>query len=902
MYEAHFGLKSRPFGSKAEGAGVFVGPQQAKIMTSLKKGLVATDAIVTVTGPVGVGKTTIVSRALESISPGRMVAWVGRMQLAPDEVLELLLTGFGVNRQTRGTIQRFAAFRRLLNERAAAGAQVAIVVEDAMRIGADALVELEALTAADTGDAASANIILMGPPELNKLLTTPELARIHQRNRLRQTIDQFSATEVHGYLKHCIREAGGDYDAIFDDGVTDILIRCSGGIPRIINTLCETALTTAAGNNAKRVSLALMRQVAADAFGFEPDLVATDVPVDTPQVQNAVQADHAAATEKSEPAVESEIPTPSPEVVVESGQQPSVTPAVAAKLSAKIAPPADIPKAEPNDIPEFINDTNPGLKQLEDEPADAVAGTEFDIESTQTQKRPAGLASDDPENGNEDEPDFSLDQALSPDTDQTNVMPGITPNLDQLAAAAKQQDRQKAEADIKIAAEAVHSPTENLPTLSNSMRVDVEAEVKRAENADAALAAISAAKVEPVAEPMIAATPDSAPQPESKPELAAEAAAVPQPAPEPEPRVQEETVPAPQATNEKEPEPAPEHVAKTAAAAKPTPEPEPEIAEETASAPAAANEPESDPEPDIKAETVAIPKPEAEAPLELSLEPESAPSDKTAAAPDSPAREKPAKRIPNIDALEAALNSAKKGVFAAQPANEPVAALKVETAAPIPDPVVETEEAPAAKAPAAEIPEITLDDALPKQKRSDQELEKCAAEIGGANSLEDISDFAAETIFGNEAFDEIAAAVTANPPVETPSTVETPSPVMLQNSDITAAANETIDAKPAVETNPKDMDASAKSRLAMVNALNNEIPPNSTPVGETIELGEAKPKAVAKPAIPNGPQPEPIENQINTSMTQTLKALSAAKATQPSAIEEDEKPSGGLFSRFRRSS
>jgi len=195
--------------------------------------------------------------ALESISPGRMVAWVGRMQLAPDEVLELLLAGFGVSGQAKGTIRRFAAFRRLLNERAAAGAQVAIVVEDAMRIGNDALAELEALTAADTGDAASANIILMGPPELNKLLITPELARIHQRIRLRQTIDPFCATEVHGYLKHCIREAGGDYDAIFDDGVTDIVIRCSGGIPRIINTLCETALTTAAGTNAKRVSLQL---------------------------------------------------------------------------------------------------------------------------------------------------------------------------------------------------------------------------------------------------------------------------------------------------------------------------------------------------------------------------------------------------------------------------------------------------------------------------------------------------------------------------------------------------------------------------------------------------------------------------------------------------------------------
>ncbi|MFT5502046.1 MAG: general secretion pathway protein A, partial [Woeseiaceae bacterium] len=269
MYEEHFGLKSRPFGAKAEGAAVFVGPQQANIMTSLNKGLGAADAVVTVTGPVGVGKTTIVSRALESISPGRMVAWVGRMQLAPDEVLDLLLAGFGVSRQTRGTIQKFAAFRRLLAERAAAGAQVAIVVEDAHRIGSNALVEIEALTAADTGDSTSANIILMGQAGLNKMLATPELARLRQRNRLRQKIEPFSDAEVTGYLKHCIRNAGGDYDTLFDSGVADIIASCSEGVPRVINTLCETALTTATEDGLSRVSTTLMRQVAADAFGFE---------------------------------------------------------------------------------------------------------------------------------------------------------------------------------------------------------------------------------------------------------------------------------------------------------------------------------------------------------------------------------------------------------------------------------------------------------------------------------------------------------------------------------------------------------------------------------------------------------------------------------------------------------
>jgi type II secretory pathway predicted ATPase ExeA len=192
MYEKHFGLKSRPFGAKAAGAGVFVGPQQARIMTSVAKGLGASDAVVIVTGPVGVGKSTIVGRALESISPGRMVAWVGRMHLAPDEMLELLLTGFGVNRQIKGTVQRFAAFRRLLAERAAAGAQVAIVVEDAHRIGVDALVELEALTAADTGDSTSANIILIGRPDLAKLLSLPDLDRMRQRARLRQQVTPFA--------------------------------------------------------------------------------------------------------------------------------------------------------------------------------------------------------------------------------------------------------------------------------------------------------------------------------------------------------------------------------------------------------------------------------------------------------------------------------------------------------------------------------------------------------------------------------------------------------------------------------------------------------------------------------------------------------------------------------------
>jgi len=308
MYQEHFGLKTKPFGSNAEGPAVFVGPQQTNVINSLKKGLNAVDAIVAVSGPVGVGKTTIVARALESLSPGRMVALVGRMKLAPDEVLELLLTGFGISRQATGTIQRFAAFRRLLTERAAAGAQVAIVVEDAQRVGLDALVELESLTAADSGDATGANIILMGHLDLNEWLATPALARLRQRTRLRQVVEPFTAAEVLGYLRHSIRAAGGDFDSMFDGGAVDMLYRCSEGIPRVINNLCESALSMAADEGTNTLTAIFIQKVARDALGIEVLLPHTPAPPIPPAIATEPEP---IAESKPAPAP---APAPAPEI------------------------------------------------------------------------------------------------------------------------------------------------------------------------------------------------------------------------------------------------------------------------------------------------------------------------------------------------------------------------------------------------------------------------------------------------------------------------------------------------------------------------------------------------------------------------------------------------------------
>jgi hypothetical protein len=656
---------------------------------------------------------------------------------------------------------------------------------------------------------------------------------------------------VNGYLKHCIREAGGEYDAIFDNGVADIVFDCSEGIPRIINALCETALTSAMEEESKRVSAALMHKVAADAYGYDgplPDAEPTPIKATTssqaddepelgweePPVAEVVAekpvapAPAAKAVTAIDEIDEQDLPPAARNIVVESGCYPNLK-----EMMRKSAePPAkpstetstDTPvkaEAEPiDDIPDLINDTQPELSQLAiadvpelaaaDEPEEDTSTTaihetitevalkaptdevaEPEPEATAAANKAANAEGGDKNGGN-----FDLDAALSVDVEDTNVMQGITPNLDTLASEAKKADAEAAvEPPAKITApEVAPVSADDLPTLSDSMRVDVDKEVKRAKQVEAA---------KPVA---------------ANPEVAAE----PPPAVKPAPAV---------------------------------------------------------PVSELTARIAAI---------------------------------DPDKRNNDVDALEAALAAAKKGDFDIPQGASMTPGTKGNAGKPI-----EVE----ASAPA---PEITLDQVIADQRTQNAELDKFAAEISNANSLEDMSDGMAETLFGSEDLNQIAAEVVANPPADyttADAPPDGPSPVALGDSMILKAANDPADQSPvdaghstpgeielAIETPPKpapglpEGDAlkdSVAMRIDMLNAMKSKVhdgPP------EKVELGSDSPAE----EIPTkkGPQPETIENQINTSMTQTLAALNVAKVAEKVIVEEEqeEKKSGGLFSRFRKSS
>jgi type II secretory pathway predicted ATPase ExeA len=782
MYETQFGLNKRPFRALATGSDVFVGPQTAAAMAGLKKALASPDAIVAVSGSVGVGKTTIVRRALDAIGKEQVVITVGRMKLGPDEVLELLLEEMGVELPS-GTVQRFTAFRRLLKQHADSESRVFIVVEDVSRIGAVALSELEALTASDAGVSEGANIVLMGDEGLNETLKTPALARLRQRLRLQQKILPLSTNELMGYLKHCFRLAGNEFDAIFEDGSSEVLHRLSGGIPRIANNLVESSLISAVDNKLERVNVSQIKLVASEEYGL-------DIARESEQGATPEPAPAAAPVAQPEPPpADDEIPEliqdtlPDLEILAPNLAQPA-----AAQQVQKAAEPK---KADKPQVPEVAEVDLQGA-QVE-APEDEVP--EWERDPTLAQLRPDLDAL---------EHAMAVAQGLAPggDTEADEVavsddppepMPAITLDREIQTKVQKAEAAQKEEEAKRAAAEAKKEQEkgiDNRPTaviLAEAKAKEVEQKAQPDNSVEAQLAAAAAPMPEiydnteidlnestdtiadlPVlrdmTSPAFEPAAHAAPEPEPVPAPAPAAAPVPEPAPEPEPPAMP--------TLEFEPEAAPE--------------PAPEMAAE--------------PEPELEMQPMLEPEPEPE---------------------------------------------------------------------PEPDPVAEE-----------------------NARKADAELEQIAVNLARAKTIDDCDDKMAETLFGEE-FSMMAAEVAASAPPELSANDEIEEEIEevapgIPDLDGAAALNVELASTPNGGDGPMDM--SASQRLATVRALNATTEP--APAAQP-----SMPTASAEPPPPVE-QPESIEDQINTSMTQTLQTLSSARP--PDLDDDDDEPKGGFFSRFKR--
>jgi len=254
-YIQHFKLKEHPFRLTPDPEFVYWSKQHARAKAYMESTIWLADGFVVVTGEIGSGKTTLLQSFLGELGDDIVYAVISQTQLTPTQFLQAVLTEFGFKPFNKRKIELLDMLNMFLIEQYANGKKVILIVDEAQNLSRKVLEEIRLLSGIETHKEKVLRIILAGQPELKATLDSPSLRQLVQRVRLRFHLGPLDRREMREYIEHRLRVGGsGDKDLIADEAFADIY-RYTGGVPRLINTLCDTALLCAFAEDKKSVDL-----------------------------------------------------------------------------------------------------------------------------------------------------------------------------------------------------------------------------------------------------------------------------------------------------------------------------------------------------------------------------------------------------------------------------------------------------------------------------------------------------------------------------------------------------------------------------------------------------------------------------------------------------------------------
>ena len=269
MYTSFFGLQEKPFAITPDPRYLYLSERHAEALAHLLYGINEAGGFIQLTGEVGTGKTTIIRSLLEQLPANADVALILNPRVTPAEFLLTICEELRipVPEPGRGSVKLLMDLigRRLLDTHAR-GRRVVLIVDEAQNLSAHTLEQVRLLTNLETATTKLLQIILIGQPELRDLLARPELRQLAQRITARYHLDPLSSEETAGYIKHRMRVAGATAEAFTPASLAEVH-RLSGGVPRIINVICDRALLGAFTHEDHRVSGKLVRDAATQVYG-----------------------------------------------------------------------------------------------------------------------------------------------------------------------------------------------------------------------------------------------------------------------------------------------------------------------------------------------------------------------------------------------------------------------------------------------------------------------------------------------------------------------------------------------------------------------------------------------------------------------------------------------------------
>jgi type II secretory pathway predicted ATPase ExeA len=264
MYEDYFQLKCRPFDLAPDPRFLYLTEQHARAVANVRFALMNHDSFVVITGEIGTGKTTVLNAALEQLGANYVVARLSHTTLNDIELLQALLSEFGMPDYDTKKVKLLDQLRAHFLEQHDAGRHVVVIVDEAQHLSSAAIEELRLLSGIDPHDRRIVSIALTGQPSLDDVIDEESLAPLRQRTRLRQRLRPMHETDTIGYIRHRIKVAGGDADAMFTPEALHEIHRLTLGTPRLINTLCDSALMVCRVDAQPRVDMETITGVVKD--------------------------------------------------------------------------------------------------------------------------------------------------------------------------------------------------------------------------------------------------------------------------------------------------------------------------------------------------------------------------------------------------------------------------------------------------------------------------------------------------------------------------------------------------------------------------------------------------------------------------------------------------------------
>jgi general secretion pathway protein A len=246
MYTSFFGLTTEPFRTTPDPSMLYLTTSHREALAGLSYAILTHKGFAVLTGEVGTGKTTLVSRIVQSVPASKAVfSVILNSALTSSEFLETVLLDFGLEDIPASKAQRLQRLHKFLISQHEQGRTCVLVVDEAQKLSEEVLEEVRLLSNCELPDEKLLQIVLSGQPELEDLLERQAIRQLKQRVSVWLRIGKLTPQEVAEYIRFRWMKAGGSEAGGFEAAAIAAVAECSEGIPRLVNVLCDHSLVLA---------------------------------------------------------------------------------------------------------------------------------------------------------------------------------------------------------------------------------------------------------------------------------------------------------------------------------------------------------------------------------------------------------------------------------------------------------------------------------------------------------------------------------------------------------------------------------------------------------------------------------------------------------------------------------